>query len=147
MSCLHRSDASDLERLVPRAESNLGRPFCVHSSESKTSTASPKKSSYTSVRCLPGGSVVKNALQRRRRRFGPWAGTTPRRRAWQPPPVFLPGTSHAPRRLAVQPMGSQRLRHDGVSEHAHTHVYTYISPGLRIACLLFTVPLTKSRSS
>ena len=127
MSCLHRSDASDLERLVPRAESNLGRPFCVHSSESKTSTASPKKSSYTSVRCLPGGSVVKNALQRRRRRFGPWAGRRP------------PGGGHGSRLLCSclgRPMhrggwqyspwghkGSDTTESQSMHTHTSTHTF------------------------
>ena len=29
-----------------------------------------------------------------------WVGKTPRRRAWQPTPVFLPGDSHAQKSLA-----------------------------------------------
>ena len=32
-------------------------------------------------------------LPRRRPGFSPWVGTIPRRRAWQPTPVFLPGES------------------------------------------------------
>ena len=32
--------------------------------------------------------------------FDPWVGKTPRRRAWQPTPVFLPGESHGQRSLA-----------------------------------------------
>ena len=39
--------------------------------------------------------VVKNppadAGRRKRRGFNPWVGKIPWRRAWQPPPVFLPG--------------------------------------------------------
>ena len=36
---------------------------------------------------------VKNlpAMQEMRRRFDPWVGKIPWRRAWQPTPVFLPG--------------------------------------------------------
>ena len=36
---------------------------------------------------------VKNlpAIQETRRRFDPWVGKIPWRRAWQPTPVFLPG--------------------------------------------------------
>ena len=30
----------------------------------------------------------------------PWVGKIPWKRAWQPTPVFLPGESHGPRRLA-----------------------------------------------
>jgi len=50
--------------------------------------------------------VLKNppAKCRRRRRykrcrFSPWVGRVPRRRAWQPTPVFLPGESHGQRSL------------------------------------------------
>ena len=32
--------------------------------------------------------------RRRRHKFHPWVGKTPWKRAWQPPPVFLPGESH-----------------------------------------------------
>ena len=35
-----------------------------------------------------------------RRRFDPWIGKIPWRRAWQATPVFLPGESHGQRRLA-----------------------------------------------
>ena len=35
----------------------------------------------------------------KRRRFHPWVGKTPRRRARQPAPVFLPGESHGHRSL------------------------------------------------
>ena len=36
----------------------------------------------------------------RRPRFNPWIGKIPRRRAWQPTPVFLPRESHGQRSLA-----------------------------------------------
>ena len=42
-------------------------------------------------------------LQCRRRErcgFDPWAGKIPRRRKWQPTPVFLPGESYGRRGLA-----------------------------------------------
>ena len=35
-----------------------------------------------------------------RRRFDPWVGKIPQRRAWQSTPVFLPGESHGQRSLA-----------------------------------------------
>ena len=45
---------------------------------------------------FPGGSAVKNlpGMQRSlsRRRFDPWVGKIPWRRAWQPTPVFLPNS-------------------------------------------------------
>ena len=36
----------------------------------------------------------------KRHGFNPWVRKIPRRRAWQPTPVFLPGDSHRQRRLA-----------------------------------------------
>ena len=53
---------------------------------------------YTYV-SFPGGSAVKNYLQCRRCRFDPWVGNIPWRQKWQPTPVFLPGESHAQRRV------------------------------------------------
>ena len=35
----------------------------------------------------------------KRRGFDPWVGKIPRRKAWQPTPVFLPGESHGQRSL------------------------------------------------
>ena len=49
---------------------------------------------------FPGGSVVKNQPPKLRRRFDPWVKKTPRKRKWQPTPVFLPGISHRQRILA-----------------------------------------------
>ena len=52
---------------------------------------------------FPGGASGKEpACQRRihkRRRFDPWVGKIPWRRAWQPTLVFLPGESHGQRSL------------------------------------------------
>ena len=46
---------------------------------------------------FPGGSIC---LQCRRPGFDPWVGKIPRRREWQPTPVFLPGEFHGQRSLA-----------------------------------------------
>ena len=47
-----------------------------------------------------------------RRRFDPWVGKIPWRRAWQPTPVFLPGESHGQRSLVgCRPWG-HRVGHD-----------------------------------
>jgi len=35
----------------------------------------------------------------KRRGFDPWVTRIPRRKAWQPTPVFLPGESHGQRSL------------------------------------------------
>ena len=49
---------------------------------------------------FPGdASGEETACRSRRRRFQPWAGKIPWRRAWQPTPVFLPGESHGQRNL------------------------------------------------
>jgi len=50
---------------------------------------------------FPGDSVVKeSACQCRRHGFVPGVGKIPRRRAWQPTLVFLPGESQGQRSLA-----------------------------------------------
>jgi len=52
---------------------------------------------------LSGGASGKElACQCRghtRHKFNPWIGKIPRRRAWQPTPVFLPGEFHGQRSL------------------------------------------------
>ena len=59
-------------------------------------------------------------LHCRRPRFDPWVWKTPWRRKWQPTLVFLPGEFHGQRsHHRLQSMGSQRVRHDGVSYTFH----------------------------
>ena len=52
---------------------------------------------------FPGGAGGKDPAcqcrRHKRRGFCPWAGKIPRRRAWQPTPVFLPGESQGQRIL------------------------------------------------
>ena len=59
--------------------------------------------------------VVKDplAICRRRKRHGfdPWARKMPWRRAWQPPPVSLPGESHGQESLAGCSPRGRRLGH------------------------------------
>ena len=54
--------------------------------------------------CIPGGaSGIEPACQCRRHKrcgFNPWVRKIPRRRKWQPTPVFLPRESHEERSLA-----------------------------------------------
>ena len=46
----------------------------------------------------------------RRRKFDPWVGTNPWRRAWLPTPVFLPGECHGKRNRAdYSPWGRKEL--------------------------------------
>ena len=64
---------------------------------------------------FPGSSVGKESVCKagdKRSRFDPWVRKIPWRRAWQPTPVFLPGESYGQRRLGLQTIGSQRVRHD-----------------------------------
>ena len=67
---------------------------------------------------FPSGASDKEPACQYRRckrcRFDPWVRKIPRRRAWQPTPVFLPGESHGERTLEgySQPMGSEKDRHD-----------------------------------
>ena len=42
----------------------------------------------------------KSAYNAGRPGFDPWIGKIPRRKGWQPTPVFLPGESHGQRSLA-----------------------------------------------
>ena len=52
---------------------------------------------------FPVSLVVKNLLanaREKRRRFYPWVGKIPWRRAWKPTPVFLPRESHGQSSLA-----------------------------------------------
>ena len=70
---------------------------------------------------LPGGASGKEPTYqcRRHRRcwLYPWVGKIPRRRAWQPTPVFLPGESPRTEELAgLQSVGSQRVGHDWATE-------------------------------
>ena len=61
-----------------------------------------------------GASGEEPACRRRRRKrcmFDPWVGKIPRRRKWQPAPVFLPGESpwteepRVPQSIALQRVG------------------------------------------
>ena len=74
------------------------------------------------LKCLgfPGGASGKGpACQCRRLKrhgFDPWVRKSPRRRAWQPTPVSLPGESHGQRCLAgYSPQGGRELDMTGVT--------------------------------
>ena len=60
----------------------------------------PKVARLFKVRCcfitFPGSTVVKNLPARADTGLGfdPWIGKIPRRREWQPSPVFLSGKFH-----------------------------------------------------
>ena len=59
---------------------------------------------------FPGSTATRIRLQCKRPWFYPWVGKIPRRRAWQPTPVFLPGEFHGQRSLRrLQSTGLQRV--------------------------------------
>ena len=64
---------------------------------------------------FPGGAIGKEAACQCRRHnkheFDPWVRKIPRRRTWQPTPIWLPGQRmEEPGRL--QSIGSQGVEHD-----------------------------------
>ena len=60
------------------------------------------------VKVFPGGSAVTNLpTMHWKHMFDLWVGMIPRRRAWQPTPIFLPGESHGQKSL----MGSRTWGH------------------------------------
>ena len=62
---------------------------------------------------FPGGASGEEPTcqcrRHKRRKFNPWVGKIPRRRAWKPTPVSLPGESHGQRSL----VGYSPLDHKG----------------------------------
>ena len=69
---------------------------------------------------LPSGSDGK-ASAMPRLGFDPWVGKIPRRRKWQPAPVFLPRKSHGPRSLvSYRPWGRKEL---DTTERLHFHFH------------------------
>ena len=65
------------------------------------------------------------ACQCRRCRFNPWVRKIPRRREWQPTPVFLPGEFHGQRSL-VGYSSLGRKESETTERLTHTHTYTHI---------------------
>ena len=52
--------------------------------------------------------------------FDSWVGTIPRRRKWQPTPIFLPGESHGQRSLVgYSPWGHKELDMAEVTQHTN----------------------------
>ena len=71
----------------------------------------------------------------KRRRFGPWVGNTPWRRAWQATPVLLPGEAHGQRSLAGYSPWGHRVGRDE-SDLAHTHILIMGSwPAVSVGCM------------
>ena len=68
---------------------------------------------------LGGASSKKSTWQCRRSRLDPWVRKIPRRRKWQPTPVFLPGKFHQQGRLAG--FSPWDCKESDTTEHAHAH--------------------------
>ena len=75
---------------------------------------------------FPDGSLGKESTHNAgdhtgRHGFDPWVGKIPKRRAWQPTPVFLPVESHGQRSMAgYSPRGRKESDMTEATEHAHT---------------------------
>ena len=59
----------------------------------------------------------------RRNEFSPSVGKIPWRRAWLPPPVFLPGKSHGQRSLAGCRLWGRRVGHSRTEQVCYTSVH------------------------
>ena len=58
----------------------------------------------------------------------PWVGSKPRRREWQPTPVFLPGECHGQRSLAgYSPWGGKESDRTEATEHACCHAKVLVT--------------------
>ena len=67
-------------------------------------------------------------MQCRRCGFDPWGGKIPRRRKWQPTPVFWLGESYGQRSLAGDTSWGHKK--SDMTEHTHTHTHTHTPYGL-----------------
>ena len=82
-----------------------GRRFCLSSCFRVLSCFTMLNTMAGIPRWLSG---KESTCQYRRPKFDPWVGKIPRRRTWQPTPVFLPGKPHGQRSLAgYSPGGSK----------------------------------------
>ena len=76
-----------------------------------------------------GASGKEPAHQCKRHRFDPLVGKIPRRRAWQPTPVFLPGEFHGQRSLVgYGPQGCKESNaRTQVQVYFNTHTHTQLA--------------------
>ena len=93
-------------------------------------------------------SVKEPACQCRRCKrqgFGPWVRKVPWRRAWRPPPVFLPGESHGQRSLVGQsPWGHTESDSPEAIHVAFGIHMCNLESGSRVAVLLLLFLLVSS---
>ena len=95
-------------------------------------------------RSFSGKEPVCHCRRHERRGFNPWVRKIPRRRAWQPPPVFLPGESHGQR----SPVGCSPEDHKGCRGHKWgdlARTQDLPSPGAGYAERIRLVPIPGKR--
>ena len=104
-----------------------GRRFCLSSCFRVLSCFTMLNTMAGIPRWLSG---KESTCQYRRPKFDPWVGKIPRRRAWQPTPVFLPGKPHGQRSLAgYSPGGSKESDStEQLSIHITMETVTVIRP-------------------
>ena len=97
---------------------------------------------------FPHVSEVNNPLVYQKIQVWSLGWEDPKRRKWQPTPIFLPGKSHGQRSLAgLQSMGMQRAGHSWVTEHigsfgnAWGH-FSVTPEGERVATSIWWVQVT-----
>ena len=74
-------------------------------------------------------------------RFDPWVGKIPWRRAWQPPPVFLPGESHGWRSLGFGRVGLAWVTNESFTFGKQEEDRELSSDLLLLSCLQLTIIL------
>ena len=84
---------------------------------------------------FPGGAIGKEPTCQCRRPkrpgFNPWVKKIPRRREWQPTPVFLPGGFHGQRNLVgyiVHSVAKSQIQLRQLSRHVRILIHSFASP-------------------
>ena len=78
------------------------------------------------------GDAKDTSSKKKRHEFDLWVGKIPRRRKWQPAPVFLPEKFHGQRSLAGSSLWGRKetdivkraYAHARAHTHTHTHTHT-----------------------
>ena len=72
-----------------------------------------------------------------RGRVDPWVSKIPRRRKWQPTPVFLPGKSHEQRSLTDYSPWGHRVKHDLATKQKQQYSIMEDYLKMKIICTLY----------
>ena len=80
------------------------------------------------ARWSSGKEFACQCRRHKRQGFNPWVRKIAWRRAWQPPPVFLPRESHGQKSLiGYSPRGHKESDTTEVTQHARTHAPSTVS--------------------